>query len=318
MALLLAGCGGGSGASSRPSAAASSAPSVAASVAATTAPTVAATTAVSAAPSTAATVCSSLPAGSEGDLLAQICQRGKLLVSTDPNYAPQSFLRPDGTFEGFDIDTANEIGKRLGVTVQFETPSFDAVVAGGWNGRWDISVGSVTITEERQGILDFTQPYYYTPAQMAATTASGITDLAGLAGKKICVGSSTTYQFWLEGTLKLVGSPPPATPPDGATPFPLETDQDCAQSVSSGRSDFEGWLSSSTTVDSAIKAGTGVVKVGDPVFYEALAVATDKNGADHDALSAALDKIIGDMHADGTLTASSMHWFDGLDLTVVQ
>lgn len=265
--------------------------------------------------STAATVCANMPAGSEGDLLATICQRGKILVNTDPNYAPQSFLRPDGTFEGFDIDTANEIGKRLGVTVQFETNSFDLVVAGGWNGRWDISVGSVTITDQRKTILDFTKPYYYTPAQMAASQVSGITTLAGLAGKGICVGSQTTYQFWLEGTLALSDAPPPATPPAGATPFPLDTDQLCAQAILSGRTDFEGWLSSSTTVASAIKAGTPVITVGDPVFFESLAVALDKNGPAAAQLLSTIDQMVAAMHADGTLKASSMHWFDGLDLT---
>jgi polar amino acid transport system substrate-binding protein len=262
-------------------------------------------------------VCDNLPDGSEGDQLATICTAGVIKVSTDPNYAPQSFLNPDGTFEGFDIDTATAIAQRLGVDVQFETPTFDAVVAGGWNGRWDISVGSITVTEERQGILDFTDPYYYTPAQMAATNASGITTIEGLAGKTICVASATTYLAWLQGTLSLVGSPDPATPPENVTPTTLETDQLCAQAVASGRTDFEGWLSSSTTVQSAIDAGTPIVKVGDPVFYEALAAATDKAAPDHDALDAALDQIIAAMHDDGTLTAMSENWFDGLDLTTV-
>ncbi len=58
--------------------------------------------------------------------------------------------------------------------------------------------------------------------------------------------------------------------------------------------------------------------VGDPVFYEALAVAVDKSDADHDALLAALDGIVAAMHADGTLSASSMEWFEGLDLTVTE
>jgi polar amino acid transport system substrate-binding protein len=253
--------------------------------------------------------------GDPNDLLAAIKESGKLRVSTDPNYAPQSFQKPDGTFEGFDIDVANEIAKRLGVEAQFEIPSFDLVVAGGWNGRWDVSVGSVTITEERKSVLDFTAPYYYTPAQMTATTASGITDLEGLAGKAICVGSSTTYQFWLEGTLELGDGSTPTDPPEGATASPLETDQLCAQAIKSGRTEFDGWLSSSTTVEAAIAEDTPVVKVGDPVFYEPLAVATDKNGPAHAELQAELDRIIDEMHSDGTLSEFSKTWFDGLDLT---
>ena len=256
--------------------------------------------------------------GDPNDLLAQIRQRGEIRVSTDPNYAPQSFQKPDGTFEGFDIDVANEIAKRLGVRTKFETPVFDLVVAGGWNRRWDISVGSVTITEERQRVLDFTQAYYYTPAQLAASQRSGITTLEGFAGKRICVGSSTTYQFWLEGTLKLIGSPPPTPPPAGAKASPLDTDQLCAQAIKSGRTEFDGWLSSSTTVDAAIKDGTPLVKVGEPVFYEALAVATDKNGPPHAELQRELDRIVGDMHADGTLSNFSKKWFDGVDFTKTQ
>jgi ABC-type amino acid transport substrate-binding protein len=104
--------------------------------------------------------------------LAEICEAGTLVVSTDPAYPPQSFLNEEtGDYEGFDIDVAREIASRLGVEVEFTDPSFDAVVAGNWGGRWDVSVGSVTVTEERREVLDFTQPYYFTPAQMAAYDA---------------------------------------------------------------------------------------------------------------------------------------------------
>lgn len=105
--------------------------------------------------------------GLEGHL-QRVCDAGTLVVSTDPAYPPQSFLNDQGEYEGFDIDVAREIAERLGVEVEFTDPSFDAVVAGNWSDRWDVSVGSVTITEERMEVLDFTQPYYFTPAQMTA------------------------------------------------------------------------------------------------------------------------------------------------------
>ena len=104
--------------------------------------------------------------------LADVCEAGVIVVSTDPAYPPQSFLNEEtGEYEGFDIDVAREIGNRLGVDVEFTDPTFDAVVAGGWGGRWDMSVGSVTVTEERRSVLDFTQPYYFTPAQISAFDA---------------------------------------------------------------------------------------------------------------------------------------------------
>lgn len=252
--------------------------------------------------------------GNPDDLLATIKSRGEIKISTDPNYAPQSVVNPDGSFEGFDIDVANEIGKRLGVDVVFETPEWEAITAGNWSERWDISVGSMTVTEERKAVLDFTTPYYYTPAQMAASDASGITSMEGFNGTTVCVGESTTYFDWLEGTLSLVDAPEPATPPTDVTPTTLPTDANCAESWQSGREDFEGWISSSTTVQAAIDEGIALHAVGDPVFYEPLAVAIDKAGPAHEELLAEINKILQEMHDDGTLKQFSETWF-GLDLT---
>jgi polar amino acid transport system substrate-binding protein len=249
------------------------------------------------------------------DLLATICEEGTIQISTDPNYAPQSFLKDDGTFEGFDIDVANEIGERLGVDVEFVTPSFDLVQAGGWNGQWDVSVGSITITESRKDVLDFTEPYYFTPAQLAASEESGITTIDGFAGETICVGAATTYLDWINGDLALGDGSTPAEVPEGVEAAALETDALCAESIAAGRDEFTGWLSSSTTVQQAINDEVPIVTVGDPVFFEPLAVATDKSGPEHAQLQAALDQIVADMHADGTLTELSEKWYEGLDLT---
>jgi ABC-type amino acid transport substrate-binding protein len=57
-----------------------------------------------------------------------------------------------------------------------------------------------------------------------------------------------------------------------------------------------------------------IVKIGEPIYTEDLAVAIDKSGPPHDALLAELDRIIGQMHADGTLTQLSNQWFEA-DLT---
>jgi polar amino acid transport system substrate-binding protein len=240
-----------------------------------------------------------------------VMEAGVIVVSTDPEYPPQSYLNPDtGNFEGFDIDVATEIANRLGVDIKFETPSWDAITAGNWSNRWDMSVGSMTITQDRKGVIDFTQPYYYTPAQMATYTDSGITSLADLAGKTVCAGASTTYLDWLDGALTLTEEAGTVTdPPAGVQSTSFETDINCADAWRSGRFEFDGWLSSSTTVAGAIAADYPVVTVGDPVFYEPLAVAFDKSVADNDSLVAEVDRIIGEMHADGTLSELSKKWF---------
>ena len=294
--------------------AATAAPTVAPSVAPSAAPSVAA----SMAPSAVASVAPSVAASATpipGGLLDKILKAGTIKMSTDPQYPPQSSIKADGTYEGFDISVGTEIAKRLGVKIAFETPDWNLITAGKWSGRWDFSVGSMTITTPRQKVLAFSSPYYYTPAQIAASTASGITTLDGLAGKVICVGEATTYFDWMSGTLDLGSYTPTTKPPAGSTVTTLSTDRLCAETWKSGRKDFQGWLSSSTTVDQAIKDGLPLVKVGDPVYFEPLGVAFDKSGPDPTDMVTAVNGILDQMRTDGTLKAFSMKWF-GTDLTV--
>lgn len=227
------------------------------------------------------------PADPTDDLLGIVQDRGTLRISTDADYAPQSFLEPDGTFVGFDIDVGTEIATRLGVTVEFQHVDWDIITAGTWSERWDISVGSMTITTPRKEILSFTQAYYYTPAEMAASTRSGLTSVDQL----------------------------PFEVPSGAEATTLPTDANCAEAIQAGREDFDLWISSGTTVDEAIANDIPMVVISDPIFTEDLAVAIDKAGPPHAALLFEIDKIIGEMHADGTLTELSKKWYEGQDLT---
>jgi polar amino acid transport system substrate-binding protein len=250
------------------------------------------------------------------NLLEDVKARGVLRVSTDPNYEPQSFQKPDGTFEGFDIDVANEIGKRLGVKVEFVTPSWDLITAGGWGDQWDISVGSMTITTERAQSLNFTEGYYFTPAQFAARAGSGIASLDDIAGKSVCVGTETTYELYLKG--EDVGIPAAdilVPPPANVTVVTLPTDQECAQAIAAGRPEFDIYLTSATVVESNIANGLAVEKVGGTVYLEKLAAATDKSASkDSKSLADEVSKIVQQMHADGFLRTASQKWF-GADLT---
>ncbi len=264
------------------------------------------------------------------DLLAAIKQRGYIVVSTDPNYEPQSFLNAEGKrpsdtkcpadnlttaeMQGFDVDVAKSIGEALGVETCFATPEWDMITAGSWADKWDLSVGSMTITEDRQKILDFSVPYYYTPAVVAVRADSGITDLAGLEGQALCAGTSTTYETWLNHgdlgpTVDVIVKAP------NVTVVPLSTDQDCAQAIAAGREDFVGYSTAETVVDANIAAGYPVVKVGNPVYYEKLAAAFDKGSTlSAESLRAEVDKLFTAMHEDGRLSQLSTQWF-GADYT---
>ena len=139
------------------------------------------------------------------DVLDEILAAGVIKVSTDPNYAPQSFIADNQQLDGFDVNVAQEVAKRLGVKIKFITPEWDMITSGKWGKRWDLSVGSMTPTAERKKVLMFTKAYYYTPAQFAIHTKnSDIKSLKDLAGKIIGTCSECTYDRWLNKDLVLI------------------------------------------------------------------------------------------------------------------
>jgi polar amino acid transport system substrate-binding protein len=168
----------------------------------------------------------------------------------------------------------------------------------------------MTITTVRQQVLDFSMPYYYTPAVVAVLKDSGFKSLSDLSGKALCAGVSTTYEDWLNGKLALPASSVFAQPPSGVTEVGLDTDQFCAQALTSGRKDFVGYVTSQTVVNANIAAGMPVMQLGTPVYAEDLAASFDKKSTLPDAsLVAEVDKLFAAMHSDGRLTALSNKWF---------
>src|SRR5918996_1710021 len=250
-------------------------------------------------------------------LLAAVKDAGVLRVSTDPAYPPQSSITKSGEYEGFDIDVATEIAKRLGVEIQWETPSWDVITAGNWNGRWDISVGSMTVTPERAKVLDFTPPYYYTPAAVAVhKDNTDITDTeSGLDGKTIGVCGGCTYESYLEQTLEIPGYEIDFVI-DDADVKAYDTDSSAIADLELGDGTrLDAVMSALPTLEGAIDKGKPLKLVGEPVFYEPLAVAIDKNAPEDPVpLTEEIGRIIEEMHADGTLSELSMKWYD-TDLT---
>lgn len=251
------------------------------------------------------------------DLLAQVMSQGTIRVSTDPKYPPQSSLNTKtGQWEGFDIDVAEEIASRLGVKVDWQTPNWNNITSGNWQGRWDMSVGSMTITPDRAKVLYFTPPYYYTPAGFAVyKTNTGITSAADLTGKSVGVCGGCTYEQYLNGTLEI---------PDyqidfqvtGADIHTYDTDTTAINDLALGDCvRLCAAFSAIPTLQAAIDAGEPIKIVGPPLYYEPLAVAFDRGASlDPQSLVDKVSGIIEDMHSDGTLTDLSMKWY-GEDLT---
>jgi polar amino acid transport system substrate-binding protein len=178
----------------------------------------------------------------------------------------------------------------------------------------------MTPTNDRQKVLDFTQPYYYTPAVVVVNADnSDIQDLStDLDGKTVGVCAGCTYDQYLDKSLDISGFDFDFII-DDATIKGYDTDTTALQDLALGDGTrLDAVITSSTTAQGYIDEGNPVKIVGDPVFYEPLSVGFDKSSdPSSESLYEAVDGIVHEMHEDGTLTALSEQWY-GLDLTTQQ
>ncbi len=84
---------------------------------------------------------------------------GKLVLGLDDSFPLMGFRDGDGKLAGFDIDLAGEVGRRLGVTVQWQPTRWDGIVSALNGGRFDAIWNGMTITDERARVVAFTRPY---------------------------------------------------------------------------------------------------------------------------------------------------------------
>ena len=257
-------------------------------------------------------------APAEKGLLETIREAKVIRIATDPAYPPYSELNAAGEYVGFDSDVAREVAKRLGVKVEWVTPDWAAITAGNWGGRWDISIGSMTQTEERAKVVDFLDPYFYEAGYLIVPTDSPITKVADLAGKTICAGESTTHATWIEGgfansTVVDVFNQAPA----GAILKTYPTDYNCIEAYLAGRTDdWDAMAQSREFIENAIANSDGKLKFlsEEANFAGRISFALDKSGLNTATAIAEINKIIAEMHADGTMSGFSMKHL-GRDVT---
>jgi len=237
----------------------------------------------------------------------------ELMIATDANWAPFSYIDDDGVMQGFDVEVGREIAKRMGVEVRFITPDWDIITSGNWNMRWDVSVGSMTPTASRSEVLNFPAVYYYTPASFAVHTDSPVTTLAGLNGKTICTTAASTWEMYLQGDLDMLDAPAFTYDVTPGTITSLKDGSMCADDTRLGagvRND--GFIDSVPMIQGLIEAGYPVRFLGDPAFHEPLSLATDL-GNDDPELDAELARIIADMQSDYSLSLLSIQHFKNAD-----
>ena len=126
-------------------------------------------------------------------------EEGKLLMGSDTTYPPFESIGDNGDPEGFDIDIAIELADRLGLELEVVTTAWEGIIPGLKTDKYDILMSAMTITDERQAEIDFSDPYI--DSNQSIAVKKGTTDITSeedLVGKVVGVQVDTTGQFTAE------------------------------------------------------------------------------------------------------------------------
>ena len=260
------------------------------------------------------------------DKLALVMARGTLVLSTDPDYAPQSFVVKGATrassttcapnemtapeVSGYDTETGKLVAAELGLEPCFVTEPWAQIIAGGWGDRWDVAWGSGALTASRMKVLYMTQPYYTTPANYFVRTDSTYQVATDLAGKQVGACAGCTHEQYLRGTLTLPGETLtyPVKDPKIVT---FASEVPGLQALQDGK--IDAFLCSQPVGAAAIADGAPLRMLKEPAFT------TEKVGyADRGSTLAPgpfldrIDAAVAALHQSGKLAAMSKQWF-GVD-----
>ena len=132
--------------------------------------------------------------GTEGDLLAQIQEKGEITVAMEGTWAPWTFHDEDDNLVGYDVEVSQKIGEKLGVKVNFIEGEWDGLLAGLDSGRYDLMVNGVSVDEERKEKYDFSIPYAANrTAVIVKNENEDIKSMEDLEGKHTANTLNSTY-----------------------------------------------------------------------------------------------------------------------------
>jgi len=120
-------------------------------------------------------------------------------VATDNGFVPFEFVdESTGKLVGFDIDLIQAVAEEAGLELNINAMEFDGIIAGIRSGRHDIGIAGITITEARDAVIDFSDPYYNAGLLLTVSSENRtITSEADLAGKKVGTRTGSTSETYL-------------------------------------------------------------------------------------------------------------------------
>lgn len=238
----------------------------------------------------------------------KIKEAGVLKVATPGTLFPTSYHDDKEELVGYEVDMMNEIGKRLGVKIEFQEIGVAEALTSVDSGKVDVSVNNLQPTADRKEKYNLSEAYKYSVSGMIvrADGSSNITaaDLSDWEGKKAGGGAGTTFMKIAE---KL-----------GAEPVIYDnvTNDVYLRDVSTGRTDFipNDYYTQVIAVQVITAKFPDIkVKMGDVKYNpnESVIVMSKED----DSLKQELDKVIKEMKEDGSLKAISEKHYAGQDLT---
>jgi arginine/ornithine transport system substrate-binding protein len=226
-----------------------------------------------------------------------------LKVAIDPTYEPFTFKTPDGKPTGFDVDIAEALCAEIKRKCVYVEQVWDSMIPGLQAKKYDVIVSSMSITEDRQKVVDFTDKYYNTPSRIVVKSSTPFADIASLKGKKIGVLKGSTQEKYAMGELR----------PAGVSVVPYEAQDQVYLDIKSGR--LDGTVADSVEVTGGFLSkpeGQGYGFVGpvlnDPKYYGSGVGIAMRQGETQlkDELNAAIKTI----RSNGTYDTVSKKYFD--------
>ncbi|QFT96788.1 Cystine-binding periplasmic protein precursor [Roseovarius sp. THAF8] len=128
--------------------------------------------------------------------LETLKEKGVIRIAMSGAYPPFNFVNDQNEVVGFDPAIGTEMAKRMGLEAEIVTTAWDGIIGGLLSNKYDAIVGSMTITEERDEVVDFVGPYYSDKRAIFTQPGSGITSLEDLEGKKVGLTLGETHEDW--------------------------------------------------------------------------------------------------------------------------
>jgi polar amino acid transport system substrate-binding protein len=216
--------------------------------------------------------------------LERIKQAGYIKVAMTAGYPPFTYYNAKNELVGFDVAVSKELAKRLGARLKLVTVTWKDIISGLKAGDYDAILGSMSITEERLKVVDFSQPYYYARSQAMVPKDSPLKSVKDLKNKTVGVMADTTFEddARAQGITRIVH---------------YKTNDDAVAALLKKEADA---IITDDVVGSYAKnrMGADIEPLGETLSTDKIAIAVRKGDR---ALLKRIDAVIAEMQKDGTL-----------------